>query len=106
MFLSRLSNTLAGLWAMPVRPFIGGRATRKAVGSATGPGTSHLPDSQARFVALLDALPEQARRIYLAHSRDDLTYDAIALQMGITADEVEQEIAYALSLLADALDDA
>ncbi|NKJ00396.1 sigma-70 region 4 domain-containing protein [Novosphingobium sp. SG707] len=62
-------------------------------------------DRQLRFCNALDVLPEPTRVIYLLHSRDDLDFPAIASLMGITIDRVQLELARALKLLCEAIDE-
>lgn len=105
MLLSRFSNRMAGLRPGAIRPFFRWLISPKVEACVPESGAGQWHDCSTRFYAALAALPDSARHIYLAHSRDNLPYSAIALQMGIAVEEVEQELAYALNLLAAALYD-
>lgn len=62
-------------------------------------------DRQLRFCSALEILPEQTRLIYLLHSRDGQDFPAIASLMGITINQVQLELARALKLLCEAIDE-
>lgn len=104
MLPSRFTNLLAGILASQACALSRRRITWQPSSVRRLYGADQLSPRLVHFLAALETLPERPRRIYLAHSRDDLAYPVIALQMGMTIKEVEQELALALSLLADALD--
>jgi DNA-directed RNA polymerase specialized sigma24 family protein len=59
--------------------------------------------SEAYYRAL-EALPQVPRIVYLLHSRDGLTYEAIAFRIGEDVAQVEQHLSHALAMLVRLID--
>lgn len=56
-----------------------------------------------RLVAALDTLPARARQAFVLHRFEDMSYSAIARQMGVSVSAVEKHIARAVRQLAEAI---
>lgn len=59
----------------------------------------------ARLAAAIAGLPSIARQVFLLHSREDLDYGRIAARLGMSAADVQAELASALLSLDAALQD-
>lgn len=58
----------------------------------------------SRVMAVIDALPEQRRQVFLLHRIEDHTYAQIAKRTGLSVKQVERHIAMAMRQLSDADD--
>lgn len=60
---------------------------------------SHSSADRQRMRGAIEALPEQTRRIYLAHLLQDEDYPTIGAREGLDVREVERHIADAIVLI-------
>lgn len=60
------------------------------------------PARLARMEAALAAMPDLTRHVFMMHRFDDLAYRRIAARLGITVDDVETHMAWALVRLCRA----
>lgn len=59
-----------------------------------------------RFMQAVEVLPEIRRTIFLAHARDELPFDAIADQVGISLADVQREFTAAMAAVDAAMDES
>ena len=61
-------------------------------------------EREAKVMAAVAALPGRQREVFIAHARDDLPYEEIAMQTGLSISEVERQMARAITNLARQMD--
>ena len=64
-----------------------------------------IEETQSRINNLMDTLPEQCRKIFMMSRMDEMSYDEIATQMGISTNTVKYHIKTALQKLRKGMGD-